>query len=569
MLSNWLEQLGNWNPQVLRELKGRLKTRNVLTAGGLSFLGQWLVFTFFYSYLPGETANILSNAYCTGGNDMMLGLQKCLRDEAGQFILDWPRWWSAPFTFLSLAGIFVLLVVGSYLLIVDMAQEQRRGTLNLLRLSPESSGRVLIGKLLGVPILVYLIAILAIPFHLTAGLAAGIPLSQILSFYAVLIASCGFFYSAALLYSLTTTWLGSLQALVGSGAIYVFLRGIDVVLHGYIELATGPFNWLELFSPGTALPVVEDSSAGMWIWLLGFSAANLNRLQWFHLPLGSSHLAECIGLILNFSLWTSWIWWSLQRCFRNANATILSKRQSYGLILCLEVVLLGFACQDFSIGSSRLTFEGWLHGHFLQLLFLNLLIFLGLIASLSPQRQALQDWARYRGVRDADGRRSWSRALVQDLVWGEKSPALVAIALNLLVAAAVIALWVLLWPSGTEKGQMLLQLGFKLNVLLIYAAVVQLTLFMRSQRRVLWATAIIAIAIVLPPILSFVGGRIEMFANVWLFALWPLVSLESVSTTTILGGLIGQYLVTGLLTLQLMRQLHRAGASSSKTLFAG
>jgi len=569
MLSSYLEKLGDWNPQLLRELKGRLKTRNVLIAGILSFVGQWLVFRFFYSYLPVNASNIAGHAYCTGNATITPGLPQCLRDAAGQLIIDWPRWWSAPFMFLSLTGIFVLLVVGPYLLITDMAQEQRRGTLNLLRLSPESSGRILIGKLLGVPILLYLIATLAIPFHLKAGLAAGISLSQILSFYAVLIASCGFFYSAALLYSLTTTWLGSLQALVGSGAIYVFLRGIYVVLHGYSGLATGPLHWLELFSPATALPMVEDRSAGMWIWLLGFSSANLTGLQWFHLPLGLSHAASCLFLILNFSLWTYWIWQSLQHCFRNANATILSKRQSYGLILCLEVMLLGFASQDFPIPSSGLTLEEWLQGHFFQLLFLNLLIFLGLIAGLCPQRQALQDWASYQRARETGAKGLWSRTVVEDWIWGEKSPALLAIALNLTLAAAVIVPWVLLWPSGMEKGQMLLQLGFKLNVLLIYAAIVQLALFMRSQRRMLWVTAIIGIAILLPPILSFVGGRNEMFANLWLFALWPLVSLEGVAASTVLWGFVGQWLVAGLLILQLVRQLHRAGTSSSKTLFAG
>jgi len=66
----------------------------------------------------------------------------------------------------------------------------------------------LVGKLLGVPILLYLVAGLAAPLHLWSGLAAEIPLSLILSFYGVLIASCLFFYSAALLFGLVGSWLG-------------------------------------------------------------------------------------------------------------------------------------------------------------------------------------------------------------------------------------------------------------------------------------------------------------------------------------------------------------------------
>ena len=65
---------------------------------------------------------------------------------------------------------------------------------------PNSTLSILTGKLLGVPILIYLVAAVAVPFHLWAGLVANIALGEILSFYGVLAASCIFFYSAALLY---------------------------------------------------------------------------------------------------------------------------------------------------------------------------------------------------------------------------------------------------------------------------------------------------------------------------------------------------------------------------------
>ena len=48
-----------------------------------------------------------------------------------------------------------LLVMGTYLLIADLSREERRGTLNFIRMSPESAKNILLGKLLGVPILVY------------------------------------------------------------------------------------------------------------------------------------------------------------------------------------------------------------------------------------------------------------------------------------------------------------------------------------------------------------------------------------------------------------------------------
>lgn len=372
-----------------------------------------------------------------------------------------------------------------------------------------------------------------------------------------------------MLYSLTATWLGILQALVGSGAIYVFLRGTDIFLYRFGGGAPGPFNWLGLFSPATAIPFLEKSSPGMWIWLLGSSEASLEKLQWFHLPFGANNLAICLVLVLHYGLWTYWVWQSLRRYFRNPNTTLASKRQSYGLILCLEVILVGFAFQDFS-ASSRLTSEGWLHSNF-QLLFLNLLIFLGLMAGLTPQRQALQNWARYRRESSHRSRRLWSRTLVRDLIWGEKSPVVLAIALNLAIVGAVIVPWILLWPSGTDKGQMLVQLGLKLSLLLMYAAIVQLILFMKNSRRVLWATAIMGTVILLPPILLFMlfmGSRIELLSNLQFFAVFPLISLESVSATTVFLGFLGQWAITVGLTLLLVRQLRQAGASTSKALFA-
>jgi ABC-type Na+ efflux pump permease subunit len=105
----------------------------------------------------------------------------------------------------------------------DLGHEESRGILNFIRLSPQSPENILVGKLLGVPILLYVVAVLAVPLHLWAGLAAQISLIRILSFYGVLIAACFFFYSAALLFSLVSSWLGGFQAWLGSGGVLIFL----------------------------------------------------------------------------------------------------------------------------------------------------------------------------------------------------------------------------------------------------------------------------------------------------------------------------------------------------------
>lgn len=566
MGANWLDQLGNWNPQLLREIKGRSKPSYVLLAAIGSLLGQLLLLFYFFRLLPASPTNTASNPYCTGKqafSSVSFPSYQCFKDAAGQIILDWQRFWSEPFLLLSLIGIFALLVVGPYLLITDLAQEQRRGTLNLIRLSPQPTSKILVGKLLGVPILLYIVAVLAIPLHLWAGLSAGIALSQILSFYVVLVASCGFFYSASLLYSLTTSWLGSLQALVGSGAMFVFLRGTYILLHGYAGGSNGPLTWLELLSPATALPTPEGASPGMWILLLGFSGANLDQLQWFYLPLGVNTLTALMVSLVNYGLWIYWIWQMLRHCFDSSSRTLLSKGQSYGLVICFEITIIGFALQDFSVLPRSLEDEIFF-SNFLALVYLNILLFLFLMAALPPHRQALLDWARYQQGRGSAWRLGGS-AWIRDLIWGEKSPAILAIALNAAIAATFCLVWIVLWPYDVEEIPVFLRLLLSLNVLLMVAAIAQLLLLRSTPKRVLWTVGVVGGVMVLPPALAFVLG-INQIPGLWLISGVPI--RVSPWRGTMLLGICGQWLILGLLSWQLSRQLHRLGASSSKALFA-
>jgi hypothetical protein len=67
MQLNLLDRLGNWNPQLFREIKGRLKVRNVAIAVGTSLLGQLVLFLFWLGQLPGENT-YLGDPYCRLSN---------------------------------------------------------------------------------------------------------------------------------------------------------------------------------------------------------------------------------------------------------------------------------------------------------------------------------------------------------------------------------------------------------------------------------------------------------------------------------------------------------------------
>jgi hypothetical protein len=563
MRFKWIDDLGDWNPQLLRELKGHLKPRNLLIAGVISLLGQFLFFMGFRSQLPlatvpaSEGASVLYNKYCIGDR-LEYGLPKCLTDSLGNPVIHWQLWWLDLFTWLSLIGILALLVAGTYLLISDLAHEERRDTLNFIRLSPQSPQSILVGKLLGVPILLYMVAGLAVPLHLWAGIAAQVPLSLILSFYAVVLASCLFCYSAALLFSLVSSWLGGFQAWLASGTVLMFLwtACFKPIMHI-------PGDWLNLFSPSLLLPYLI-AATGIKDYGFPLSDLEIDKLEWFYLPLGANTVVVVGFALLNYGLWTYWSWQALTRRFPNPSKTIFSKQQSYLLVACFEVLTIGFAATTPKWPTST-----ELSVNFQFLLVYNLLLFLGLIVTLTPQRQALQDWARYRRERVSSHKSFWSRSLVQDLVWGEKSPALISIALNLAIAAAMLVPWIMFVLQDIDKLPAFFSLVIGLNLILICGAIAQMILFMRTQKQVLWVIGTVSAVILLPPVmLSLLSLYPHKTPALWLFTPFAWASIEQVSATTVFLALLGQWSILTLCTLQITRQLRQSGESASKALFA-
>jgi hypothetical protein len=208
MFSNPFLQFGDWNPQLFREVKGRFKSRNVLAALVLSLLGQFCLFLHFYRSKFGD-ASILEYAF--------------LKDDSIQLRL----WWFDIFHLLFRFAFLLLMVLGSYLLTEDISGEARRGTLTFLRLSPQSSRSILIGKLLGVPILLYVAIALTIPLQLWAAHSAGLTPLILSVVYLIAGIACCFVYSFVLFYTLnwrakTQTWF----VVVLAGLFSVFLSAL-------------------------------------------------------------------------------------------------------------------------------------------------------------------------------------------------------------------------------------------------------------------------------------------------------------------------------------------------------
>ncbi|WGV26250.1 hypothetical protein [Halotia branconii] len=569
MKPNCMNLIGDWNPQLLRELKGRLKSRNLILATAISLLGQFVVFMYFQTQLPTKN-NLLysySHRYCTGKS--LYNAKECLGDEFGNVIINWQLWSLDTFTLLSLIGCFTLLVAGTYLLISDLANEERRDTLNFIRLSPQSPQSILWGKMLGVPILLYAAVLLAVPLHLWLGLAANIPLTMILIFYAIAIAASIFYYSGALLFGLVGSWLGGFQAWLGSGAVLGFLMFTKQAMAPEASSDT-PFVVLRLMNPYYLIPHPDVSSI--------FSSDNLNfiNFHWFGIPLGTSFLTTvCFAILIDF-IGAYFIWQSLQRCFRDPNATMLSKKQSYLLTICFTGITLGCAnWQKLAIGNyyssygSRTIFE-----NLACLFFLNLWLFLYLIAALNPHRQTLQDWARYRHTSQYQGQ--YHSKLIKDLIWGEKSPGTLAIAINAMIAIICLSVFILI--SGVnigDKTNAFVSLFFCGSLAVIYAVIAQLLLLMKNQHRLLWATGAVGAVIVLPVIiLGMLFSNPGNNSFLWLFSVAaPIITLypsgEHISTMAPFLAILGHCSILSLLVFQLTRKLRKVGESATKALLVG
>ncbi|MDX2244411.1 MAG: hypothetical protein NW224_27365 [Leptolyngbyaceae cyanobacterium bins.302] len=525
MISNLFLRFSDWNPQFFREIKGRLKPRNVGLTVLTSLLIQSLILLYFWMALPGQ--KIASSRYCTGETEYS-DWHRCLLNAMGYPKIDWQIWWFDIFQALSWLLPFVLLMAGVYMLIGDLGKEERRGTLNFIRLSPQTSRSILVGKLLGVPLIPWLGVALAIPLQVLTAFHAEVSLAEVGSIYLITIAACCFFYTAAV--------------------FYAFLGGA----HGWLGAVIVWFSYSIVFQIWQASRYSKSNS------YLYFG-------EWFHIEIGQS-----LGLFVTFTITTLaiatfWNWLAINRRFRNPNQVLLSKRQSYWMTLSFQLFIFGFVFRTYPTWDYRNSFTD-----FSALMIVNLFWYLLMIAALTPHRQTLLDWARYRKDGAAKNqRKQWRRALLKDLLWGDKSPAIVAIALNLAIPIVLFTPWILSWTDQSPK-IVGFSLIFNAAFLLICALIAQSILFGKSKRQAIVATGVMGAIIALPPIAMTMFGAYPQAKTslLWLFSAFPFAAMEFASMSAIGFSLLAYLAVFTLLMVRQTRQLKKAGESELKALMA-
>jgi hypothetical protein len=317
------------------------------------------------------------------------------------------------------------------------------------------------------------------------------------------------------------------------------------------------FHWLY---PGTILNYVVPIDSPFRY----FRLENLLSIEWYSFSIWK-HLELAVGIIiLNYSFWTYWIWHGLKRRFSNVNATLLSKPKSYWFSNSLIAILLGFVLKN-----NYKYFEDYAdyareHLDNFGIFFLfQSVIFLLLIFALSPHRQTLQDWMGYRHQNTTSKRRK----LIFDLLWGEKSPATLAIAIHGLMNIIIILPVIYFLPLKEYKIPVLLGLLFNVSILLIYASIAQLILLIKSPKRFLWMGSTLATLIIVPIVIVMIF-KIETYEAPWmyLFSFVPLLGTEKAVPGIILFSLLGQGLIITLVNLQFVGQIKQIGQSQTKAL---
>lgn len=569
------DKVGHYNPQLLREWQGRLRWRNLLFTGILSLVVQGLLLGQRFTQLPLDKFS--STTYCVRQVSNNLS---CQLGPDNFPLINWPFVWADVFRDVSFVMVWALIVGGVYLLAADLSKESRRGTLNFLRMSPLSTRRMLIGKLLGVPILLYLGVGAMVPLHLATGLLSQYPVGLLSAFYGLLGAIAFCFYTASLWFTLLAKGLKGFQSWLMSG-----LSAGVLLLSRNIRQGDFTLDWFRLFNPLHILSYWEVqglSSASIWPFGSGDYLHGFRDLGWFFLPVGSHSAWYGTFALANALMLGLWFWVVLERKFQTPAKTALGKGQSYGVTLCLSVLMLGFNMQQLSGGKNQWAgnMEEFWSYPISMMIWGVLLMFL-----LLPAKQRVLDWARYRHQQPHASSQSSTqrqtprslrrqRSLLAHLIHHDGSPSVLAYGTNLGIIAGVLLLGLGVSSSlgsGVDPLEVSLVWFVCAAVLMVCALVVQ---WIALSNLLHWGWVAFAAAAAMlvgwPVMLGMLGVSDDsaLLHHLWLTTVIPQVTLipNSVTSPGIAMAIATHLTVISTLSLFLSRRCQHLGESEWKAL---
>lgn len=368
MLDKIIDKIGDRNPQLFRELKSRLTGNSLIAAVVISILIQ------------------------------VIGIGLFLADDS-----SFNNKIHSNFNFLNSMIPISLMLGGVYTIVSDFGREEKRGTFNFIRLTPQSARSIFTGKILGVPSLIYLGVLLTVPIHIVVGMCAGANLAVMLGWYCTMAVTTYLCLSFVVLYILYGGKHAILLTLFFSIPINIFVGLYNFYSNLVIfQQFDGDGNSETLFS-------------------------------WFYLPISSNIFGCDILIICTFLAISYWLWTTIDRKYINLTNTSFKKADSYWMNIQFQFWLLGCALPivaHSSVDRSNQAFS------ILAIFYsISAIWIYAIVALILPNKQTMQEWSReHFNHRD---RHQYRQTIIQDLIWHDRSPIILAMLVNLLIPAIV------------------------------------------------------------------------------------------------------------------------------------
>jgi hypothetical protein len=501
ILDKSIDRIGEWNPQLFRELKSRLTSHAAIGVVAISIALQAIA----------------------------IGVL---------VISDTPIATKIDRGFTTLSWLIPLgLILGSvYTLIADLHQEEKRGTLNFIRLTPQSARSILIGKMLGVPSLVYLGILITIPFHFILGLRLGIGLPLLFVWYCTIGATIYLCSSLAILYSL----YGGKYPLVFTIVLGLPINTIISFYNYYLHAVARSHSW-----------TTERS------------------LTWFWLPI-LNNFYLCNGLIVaTFCVISDWVWITIDREYINPTSTAFKKEHSYWMTLQFQLWLLGFALPIVNYsGVDRSISNFYILAIFYSI---STIWVYCTIPQILPSKSSMQEWSRYRRDRVTHkDRQWWQQDLLRDLVWHDASPIGLAILINVAISTTI---WGLCFAICLpDRVWLLKSLGgiIIVSILTLIHTVIINLIFLRARAKNRGAMPLIVLMSALPLCLGFFGIITVDYRlsglNLWLFSPFAWMGVTQLSLPNIGSLIVVQLGILAGFTKLLQAKVQKLGRSETQAL---
>ncbi len=513
-----------------------------------------------YSYqvsLPIVGASYYRNPFCiTLSQDHPI----CrVNSDQRTYQINWVRWYFTIFITTTVILVLALSALGGFMIFNDLSQEQRRGTLNFVRMSPRSPLSIVLGKILGVPAPLYLGVLAALPFHYGLGLAAGFSPVGLLAFYLIFSAQLLVFYSGGFLLTLVYFGVVNFHAWIYTalGLGIGFLATSITLVYNLGNYHTNPypsfvFLSLVFLSPAMPLlyalqssPVLDSLDLDLSIQLY-MGGQPVSQVGYFLISLlGSALILTIVSKVID-------------RKFQNPGTTWMPRRYSYGMTIVTHLGLLLFAIpnaviQDDSLSNGR----DWIFINAV-ILFIFTSLYLALLTyALTPSRQLFLDWLRFQGKTTAI--RHWTTPLLVD-----RSSPLPALICNFVLGEVLILAWLVFVINDLTIevedgiGVILCCLGLFSGVVILLLLMSQIVLISPFKNPQIWLTY---------SVLGTIAAHVGFMTISYVY--FKQIASTNLALLTMLSTLFLQCL--GILGLRsfYQRQLRHAAQSEWQELLAG